>query len=273
MPASTVNKDLQAERDKGSFDRNELTLWWVGGKEKLKEKQDLETFLANDPDFHNETPIHFLSHKELYEETIRQATAIFRKVRKFHEDRGNGDPSNYMQILGGLLGNGIIRQGNPLGIHFAMFVPALLGHGSPEQQAEWLPRALKCQMLGTYAQTELGHGTFLRGLETTATYDERTQEFVLESPTLSSYKWWPGGLAHTVNYCVVMAQLFSKGKCHGIQPFIVQLRDEDTHMPMKGIIIGEIGNKLGMNGVNNGYLGFEKVRIPRKNMLMKNAKL
>ena len=56
----------------------------------------VETFLANDPDFHNETPIHFLSHKELYEETIRQATAIFRKVRKFHEDRGNGDPSNYM---------------------------------------------------------------------------------------------------------------------------------------------------------------------------------
>lgn len=41
MPASTVNKDLQAERDKGSFDRNEFTLWWVGGKEKLKEKQDL----------------------------------------------------------------------------------------------------------------------------------------------------------------------------------------------------------------------------------------
>uniref|UniRef100_A0A2M4BGH0 Acyl-coenzyme A oxidase n=1 Tax=Anopheles marajoara TaxID=58244 RepID=A0A2M4BGH0_9DIPT len=273
MPASSVNKDLLAERAKCSFDKNEFTLWWVGGADKLKEKNDLEKFLENDPDFHNTTPTHFLSHKELYEETIRQSTAIFRKVRKFHEDRGNGDPSNYMANLGGLLGNGIIRQGNPLGIHFAMFVPALLGHASPEQQAEWLPRALKCQMLGTYAQTELGHGTFLRGLETTATYDERTQEFVLDSPTLSSYKWWPGGLAHTANYCVVMAQLFSKGKCHGIQPFIVQLRDEETHMPLKGITIGEIGNKLGMNGVNNGFLGFDQVRIPRKNMLMKNAKL
>uniref|UniRef100_A0AAG5DQ63 Acyl-coenzyme A oxidase n=1 Tax=Anopheles atroparvus TaxID=41427 RepID=A0AAG5DQ63_ANOAO len=273
MPSSSINKDLQAERDKCSFDKKEFTLWWVGGKEKLKEKEDLEQFFANDPEFHNDPPIHFLSHKELYEETIRQSTAIFRKVRKFHEDRGNGDPSNYMSILGGLLGNGIIRQGNPLGIHFAMFVPALLGHGSPEQQAEWLPRALKCQMLGTYAQTELGHGTFLRGLETTATYDEKTKEFVLQSPTLSSYKWWPGGLAHTANYCVVMAQLFSKGKSHGIQPFIVQLRDEESHMPLKGITIGEIGNKLGMNGVNNGFLGFDQVRIPRKNMLMKNAKL
>ncbi|XP_058055084.1 probable peroxisomal acyl-coenzyme A oxidase 1 [Anopheles bellator] len=273
MPGSPVNKDLQAERDKCSFDKNEFTLWWVGGKEKLKEKLDLEKFLESDPEFQNSTPTHFLSHKELYEETIRQATVIFRKVRRFHEDRGNGDPSNYMATLGGLLGNGIIRQGNPMGVHFAMFVPAILGHGSPEQQAEWLPRSLKCQIIGTYAQTELGHGTFLRGLETTATYDERTQEFVLESPTLSSYKWWPGGLAHTANYCVVMAQLFSKGNCHGIQPFIVQLRDEETHMPLKGITIGEIGNKLGMNSVNNGFLGFDHVRIPRKNMLMKNAKL
>lgn len=36
-------------------------------------------------------------------------------------------------------------------------------------------------------------GTHLRGLETTATYDPATQEFVLNSPTVSSIKWWPGG--------------------------------------------------------------------------------
>ncbi len=36
-------------------------------------------------------------------------------------------------------------------------------------------------------------GTNLRELETTATYDPKTQEFVLHSPTLTSIKWWPGG--------------------------------------------------------------------------------
>lgn len=77
-------------------------------------------------------------------------------------------------------------------------------------------------------------------------------------------------MAHTANYAVVVAQLYLKGKCHGIHPFIVQLRDEETHMPMKGIKIGEIGAKLGMNTTNNGFLGFTNVRIPRKNMLMKN---
>lgn len=40
-----------------------------------------------------------------------------------------------------------------------------------------------------------------------------------------------------------------------------------------GVEIGEIGPKLGMKGVNNGFLGFDNVRVPRKNMLMKNAKV
>lgn len=122
-------------------------------------------------------------------------------------------------------------------------------------------------------QTELGHGTFIRGLETTATYDPKTEEFILNSPTLTSYKWWPGGLGHTANYAVVVAQLYTQNKCHGIHPFIVQLRDEDTHLPLPGIKIGEIGSKLGMNGTNNGYLGFDQFRIPRTNMLMKNNKV
>lgn len=80
-------------------------------------------------------------------------------------------------------------------------------------------------------------------------------------------------MAHTANYAVVVAQLYTRGECHGIFPFIVQLRDEETHMPMPGIKIGEIGAKLGMNSVNNGFLGFERVRVPRKNMLMKNAQV
>lgn len=77
-------------------------------------------------------------------------------------------------------------------------------------------------------------------------------------------------VGHSANYAVVVAQLYTKGVCHGIHPFIVNLRDEETHKPMPGIKIGEIGCKLGMNATNNGYLGFKNVRIPRMNMLMKN---
>ena len=147
-----------------------------------------------------------------------------------------------------------LPDGNPLGLHFAMFMPTILGQvkvphtctcrwqscnlcfskGTMEQQ-DWLGRAFNLEIIGTYAQTELGHGTFIRGLETTATYDATTQEFVLNSPTLSSYKWWPGGLGQTANYAVVMAQLVTGGVRRGPHAFMVQLREEMTHKPLKGI--------------------------------------
>lgn len=69
-----------------------------------------------------------------------------------------------------------------------MFIPALKKLGTVEQQAEWLPKALNYSIIGTYAQTEMGHGTFIRGLETTATYDPKTKEFEIHSPTITAYK-------------------------------------------------------------------------------------
>lgn len=80
-------------------------------------------------------------------------------------------------------------------------------------------------------------------------------------------------VAHTANYCVVMAQLYTKGKHCGMQPFIVQVRDEETHLPLPGIKVGEIGAKLGFNTVNNGFLGFDNFRIPRNQMLMRYAQV
>lgn len=154
-----------------------------------------------------------------------------------------------------------------------MFIPALKNLGTVEQQAEWVPKAWNCNIIGAYAQTELGHGTFIRGLETTATYDPSTKEFVMHSPTITAYKWWPGGLGHSSNYALTFAQLFTQGKNHGLHAFLVPIRDQETFKPLKGITVGEIGTKVGFNSVNNGYLGFDKVRIPLKNMMMKNAKV
>lgn len=80
-------------------------------------------------------------------------------------------------------------------------------------------------------------------------------------------------MGHTANHAVVVAQLYTKGEFRGLAPFIVQLRDSDTHKPMPGIDIGDIGTKLGMKAVNNGYLGLKNVRVPLNNMLMKNQQV
>ena len=117
---------------------------------------------------------------------------------------------------------------------------------------KWAGRAWKGEILGTYAQTEMGHGTFLRGLETTATYDPKTREFILHSPTIRAYKWWPGGLARTANYAIVMAQLITKNKSVGPHTFIVQLRDEQTHEPLGGVNVRIFSNTRLMKKILNG---------------------
>ena len=154
-----------------------------------------------------------------------------------------------------------------------MFLPTLETQTTEEQKQQWLPKAYKKQYLGTYAQTEMGHGTFLRGLETTATYDPNTEEFVLHTPSVSAMKWWPGGLGKTTNSAVVMAQLYSQGTNYGMAAFFVHIRDLDTHQSLPGVTLGDIGPKMGYNSAENGFLSFNHFRIPRTNMLMKNAEI
>ena len=80
-------------------------------------------------------------------------------------------------------------------------------------------------------------------------------------------------MGQTANTCIVMAQLIIRGECHGIHLFVLQIRDYDTHEPLPGIKVGEIGPKLGFATANNGFLGLSNVRIPRKNMLMGSAQV
>ncbi|KAJ0182752.1 hypothetical protein K1T71_002121 [Dendrolimus kikuchii] len=272
MTDTKVNSDLQRERDKCTFNVQELTHVIDGGPHMTEERKKREETILKEGIHEDEVPTEYLSHKEKYEVAVKKACLLFKLMRRLQEEENNG-MENFRAVVGGSLGSAILQDGSPLTLHYVMFIPALMGQGTVEQQAYWIGRAFNLDIIGTYAQTELGHGTFVRGLETTATYDPKTKEFVLHSPTLTAYKWWPGGLAHTANYCIVMAQLYTNGQCHGIHAFIVQLRDEETHMPRPGIKVGEIGAKLGMNGTNNGFLGFEHVRIPREHMLMKNSKV
>ena len=161
----------------------------------------------------------------------------------------------------------------PTMLHWGMWLPTLQGQATPAQQEEWTPPTMQMQIVGTYAQTELGHGSYLRGLETTATFDSSADEWIVHSPTLTSTKWWPGGLGKTCTHAIVMARLFIAGKDFGPHPFIVQLRSLSDHAPLTGISVGSIGPKLGWITSDNGYLRFDHVRIPRKNMLMRHAQV
>jgi len=162
----------------------------------------------------------------------------------------------------------VATNSGPLMTHMGLFLPTIIGQASLEQQGWWLYRCLTFQIVGSYAQTELGHGSNVRGLQTVSDYDPATEEFVLNTPTLQSMKWWNSDIGCTATHATVYAQLRINGKEFGVHVFMLQVRDEN-HMPLPGIEIGDCGNKMGENGMDTGYMRLKDVRIPRQHMLEK----
>ncbi|EEC03946.1 peroxisomal acyl-CoA oxidase, putative [Ixodes scapularis] len=262
MATGGVCEELRRERSGATFDIAELTHLLDGGRDKTERRKELEKLFHEDPEFQSDVPYCYLTYSEAYSDALQKCLKIYQKAMVL------SDPREILTVA-----DAILHDSTPVHVHFVMFVPALMGHANEEQQAKWLSDALMMKIVGSYAQTELGHGTFIRGLETKATYDPATEEFVLHTPNLSSIKWWPGSLGKTANHAIVLAQLHTKGKCYGIHPFMVQIRSMENHEPLPGITVGEIGPKMGMRAADNGFLKLDHVRIPRENMLMKNAQV
>lgn len=126
---------------------------------------------------------------------------------------------------------------------------------------------------GCYAQTELGHGSNVSALETTATFDETTDEFILNTPSITAFKFWPGELGKFATHAVVFARLIINEKDYGVQSFMLQIRDTETHHLLPGIIAGDIGPKYGFGMKDNGYMAMNHIRIPRFNMLSQYAEV
>jgi acyl-CoA oxidase len=121
------------------------------------------------------------------------------------------------------------------------FQPVFNLQGSSTLVQKYGPLIASRGIFGCYLQTELGHGTNVGRLETTATYIPETKEFEIHSPTITSSKWWIGALGKTATHGVVQAKLIIGGKDFGPHLFFVQLRSLKDHTPLPGIVIGDIG--------------------------------
>ncbi|CAK0735983.1 hypothetical protein CVIRNUC_000672 [Coccomyxa viridis] len=253
--------DMLAERGRASFDISSLAAYLNGGLEKLQRIGELADLL-HEQSWGNKSRRYYYGRQETYENALKAALGIWDLIR-----------NKTITMEDAMEARKLVDFPGGLELHIGMFIPTLLSQASPDQQAEWLPKALSLKLIGTYAQTELGHGTFVRGLQTTASYDLDKQEFVLHTPTLTATKWWPGGLGKTSTHVVAMARLFIRGKDYGPHAFVVPIRDMATHLPLPGIRVGDIGPKFGYNGVDNGFLSFNHVRVPHENMLARFAKV
>ncbi|MEJ6554934.1 acyl-CoA dehydrogenase [Microbacterium esteraromaticum] len=152
------------------------------------------------------------------------------------------------------------------GVQWGLFGSAVLQLGTEQHHEKWLPGIMDLSIPGAFAMTEIGHGSDVAAVGTTATYDPDTEEFVINTPFRAATKEYLGNAALHGVAATVFAQLITNGVNHGVHCFYVPLRDENGQ-DLPGIGREDDGLKGGLNGIDNGRLSFDHVRVPRTNLL------
>jgi acyl-CoA oxidase len=156
------------------------------------------------------------------------------------------------------------------GVQFGLFGGSILQLGTEYHHHKYLKEVGSLALPGCFAMTEADHGSNVRDIETTAVYDPQNQEFIINTPHYHAHKEYIGNAAAHGKMATVFAQLETKGEQYGVHALLVPIRDDEGN-PMPGVTIKDSGRKLGLNGVDNGRLWFNQVRIPRENLLNRFA--
>ncbi|MEQ6902250.1 acyl-CoA dehydrogenase [Nocardioides sp. YIM 152588] len=157
-----------------------------------------------------------------------------------------------------------------VGVQFGLFGGAILQLGTRRHHEAHLADVVAGRLLGCFAMTETGHGSDVQALGTTATYDPAAAEFVVTTPTPAATKDYIGNAAAHGRMAVVFAQLEVAGERHGVHALLVPIRD-DAGAVLPGVTITDDGPKMGLNGVDNGRISFDGVRVPRTALLNRFA--
>jgi len=158
------------------------------------------------------------------------------------------------------------------GVQWGLFGGAVENLGTERHHEPYVKKIITLELCGCFAMTETGHGSDVQSLETTATYDAETEEFVIHSETPTARKDYIGGAAETATIAAVFAQLITsedgKPVNHGVHCVLVPIRDEDGN-DLPGVTTSDCHYKGGLPGVDNGRIMFDHVRVPRVNLLNK----
>lgn len=236
---------------------------WRDTKAMIREKLSLEIFR---PHF---TPTKSVARARVNEQlkiiaAAGQAEDGFRK-----EGGGTGDAGAAVTKIE-MLAMSDLSLMVKAGVLWGLFGGAIENLGTDRHHDAYLPPLITLNLLGCFAMTETGHGSDVQHLETTATYDPETEEFVVHSPTPSSRKDYIGGAAESATVAAVFAQLITEGKNHGVHCLVVPIRDANGN-DLPGVRTWDCDYKGGLPGVDNGRIMFDNVRVPRENLLNRFA--
>jgi acyl-CoA oxidase len=157
-------------------------------------------------------------------------------------------------------------------VHLFLYIDSIQDLGT-EKHRTLIDKAYRFEDFGCFAMTELGHGSNVSGVETTATFDLKTNSFLFNSPSRTAAKWWVGALADTANMAVVFAQMIVEGQNKGVHAFLIPIRDRLTHDVLPGLVIGDCGKKLASDGIDNGFMLFFNYSAPYDCLLDKYSQV
>ncbi|KAI9008674.1 hypothetical protein DFJ74DRAFT_611505 [Hyaloraphidium curvatum] len=196
------------------------------------------------------------SHEQCVRDAAAKATRLVQVCRERKWDMRHWN-----------VGLGLLEAANPLGLNTSMFLSIIETEASEEQRRELLPKIANFNIIGCYAQTELGHGSNVQGLETVVNYVPEEDCLEVDSPNLTASKWWIGSLGKSSTHVALMARLVIRGKNYGPHNFVFRIRSEEDHSPLPGVFVGDIGPKYGQNEIDNGFCIFRKFRVPKTALL------
>ncbi|MDH3648756.1 MAG: acyl-CoA dehydrogenase family protein [Saprospiraceae bacterium] len=177
---------------------------------------------------------------------------------------GMGDTMQYAAVFE-VLGYHDLSLAVKFGVQFGLFGGSVLNLGTKYHHDKYLHRIGSMDLPGCFAMTETGHGSNVRDIETMGRYDPDTGEIEVHSPTYTSGKEYIGNALHA-QMATVFVQLVVQGENHGVHAVLVPIRDQTGDL-LPGIKVEDNGYKLGLNGVDNGRIWFDHVRVPRENLL------
>lgn len=232
-------------------------------------REEARRLLAHDERFVGDPSLDYHAARARVLDQMRILAGSGMAERGFRREHGGtGDPGGAVVGLE-MLAYADFSLWVKSGVQWGLFGGAVENLGT-ERHLSYIKALIGLDLLGCFAMTESGHGSDVANLETTATYDPATEEFVVHSPTPSARKDYIGGAAEHARIAAVFAQLITDGKSQGVHCFLVPLRDEHG-ADLPGVTTSDCGLKGGLPGVDNGRIVFDRVRIPRENLLNRYA--
>jgi acyl-CoA oxidase len=235
-------------------------------------RDEARAHLADDPRF---APVYGVSVEEHRARTLEQTVALGKTPGPrllFPTEYGGGGDIGGAITAFETLGFGDLSLLVKAGVQWGLFGGAINHLGTDEHRRRYLPDVMSVDLPGCFAMTETGHGSDVQSIRTVATYDPDRGEFVIQTPDEDARKDYIGNAARDGRMAAVFAQLVTRGESHGVHCFLVPIRD-DAGQPCQGVRIEDCGHKAGLNGVDNGRLWFDHVRIPRENLLDRYAQV